>query len=223
MSEVANGSELGAPLRELEAQLLRIPGVNAARIVGAIDGRVSEVHVVADATRGAKQVVRDVQSIALASFGIEVDYRTVSVVNVETPQPPAPVHVIEPARAKAEARIVLNGVRRQTQGHLTNAEVDLQAGGSAVTGRARGASATAAVLVARATADALASIADVVVEVERAEITRVGDRSAAFVAGRLVTPGQDRTVLGSAFIAGSEDDAVARATLNAVNRVISAD
>src|SRR5438552_7072502 len=71
---------------ELESALSRIPSVTAARVVTAPTGRVAEVHLLAKRDRAPKQLVRDVQSVALANFGLDVDYRTVSVVQLDDPQ-----------------------------------------------------------------------------------------------------------------------------------------
>src|SRR5262249_53360110 len=65
-------------LGEVEREICRLPDVSIARLVAEPDGRVSEVHVVAHPGKHPKQIVRDVQSIALASFGLEFDRRIVS-------------------------------------------------------------------------------------------------------------------------------------------------
>ena len=69
-------------LAEVEAELCRLPDVAAVRIVADSVGRPVEVHVLAHTGKQPKQVVRDVQSVALASFGIELDRRIVSVVQL---------------------------------------------------------------------------------------------------------------------------------------------
>ena len=74
-------------LAKLEQDLLRVPGVRSARVVG---GDVpSEIHIVTTSKRSPKQVVRDVQSLAAAGFGIPIDHRIVSVVQLDDP-PTAP-------------------------------------------------------------------------------------------------------------------------------------
>ena len=73
-------------LAKLEQDLLRVPGVRSARVVG---GDVpSEIHIVTTSKRSPKQVVRDVQSLAAAGFGIPIDHRIVSVVQLDDPPPP---------------------------------------------------------------------------------------------------------------------------------------
>src|SRR5206468_9370077 len=68
---------------DVERELCRIPEVTAARIVVNGDGRASEVHVLASPEKHAKQVVRDIQSVAMASFGLALDRRVISVVQLE--------------------------------------------------------------------------------------------------------------------------------------------
>ena len=67
-------------LDELEQSLTRIAGIKAA-IVGGVD-RLTEIHVVAVPGRAPKQIVRDIQSLAQAGYGLEVDHRHVSIVQL---------------------------------------------------------------------------------------------------------------------------------------------
>jgi hypothetical protein len=77
-------------LAALEAELSRIPGVTATRVVLDESGAPSEIHVLATPDKPAKQVVRDVQSVALARFDLELDRRIVSVVQLDSPGGPIP-------------------------------------------------------------------------------------------------------------------------------------
>ncbi len=67
-----------ATARSLEEELCRLPEISASRVVVDDTGRVAELHVLARPGKHAKQISRDVQSVALASFGLEVDRRVVS-------------------------------------------------------------------------------------------------------------------------------------------------
>src|SRR3954453_23557208 len=69
-------------LPELEDALRHIQGVRAASVVTGPDAVPTEVHVLADPGKPAKQVVRDVQSLALARYDIDIDHRIVSVVQM---------------------------------------------------------------------------------------------------------------------------------------------
>jgi hypothetical protein len=67
-------------LDRIENDLLRVPGVMSASVVGEETPR--EIHVVATPERSPKQIVRDVQSLTSARFGISIDHRIVSVVQL---------------------------------------------------------------------------------------------------------------------------------------------
>src|SRR4026209_953544 len=67
-------------LPELEEALRQSPGVRAASVVTGPDAVPTEVHVLASPGKPAKQVVRDVQSMALARLDMAIDHRIVSVV-----------------------------------------------------------------------------------------------------------------------------------------------
>ena len=70
-------------LPELEDAIRHIPGVRAASVVTSAQAEPTEVHVLASPGKAAKQVVRDVQSLALARYDIDIDHRIVSVVQIE--------------------------------------------------------------------------------------------------------------------------------------------
>ena len=72
-------------LNELERELCRIPEVTAARVVAGPTGAIEEVHILSLPLKHAKQVVRDVQSVAMATFGLDLDRRIVSVVQLDAP------------------------------------------------------------------------------------------------------------------------------------------
>lgn len=96
-------------VNELERELCRIPEVTAARVVAGPTGHIEEVHILSLPLKHAKQVVRDVQSVAMATFGLDLDRRIVSVVQLDAPPgtvapQPAPQIVPDAAEtAEAEA------------------------------------------------------------------------------------------------------------------------
>ena len=70
-------------LPDLEESIRQIPGVRAVSVVTDAHAQPTEVHVLAAPGKPAKQVVRDVQSLAMAQFDIDLDHRIVSVVQIE--------------------------------------------------------------------------------------------------------------------------------------------
>lgn len=203
---------------ELERELCRLPEVSAARIVTDVTGRPTEVHILATSDKHAKQVVRDVQSVALASFGIELDRRIVSVVQLngngnggtETPIATAfrPVLVSVAAEVSGLRSLVRVTLARDDQETVGFAE-----GSIASTARDR--------LVAAATVDALRQLegAAECVDVDSAQIVRVGAHDVAIVTIVFVLPPSEQMVSGSAIVRQhAETEAVVRAVLDATNR-----
>ncbi len=68
---------------ELVRCLQQIRGVRAASIVLDVDGQISEVHLVGGASRPPKQIVRDAESLLHAQFDLRIDYRKISLVQLD--------------------------------------------------------------------------------------------------------------------------------------------
>jgi hypothetical protein len=224
-------------LPDLEESIRQIPGVRAVSVVTDAQANPTEVHVLAAPGKPAKQVVRDVQSLAMAQFDIELDHRIVSVVQIEDdpgasatvePSPPGDeaveaaeetVQVLEEIEAQARPEISEIGVR--STGAEIEVEVRLTLDGDTFVGIERGAAAASARarLVASATMSALDELLGIPAAVESAAVVETGSHAVALVVLTLSVPRLGaQSVAGSAVVRGDETDAVARAVLAAVNR-----
>jgi hypothetical protein len=202
-------------LADVEREICRLPDVSIARIVADATGRVTEVHVVAQPGKRPKQIVRDVQSIALASFGLEVDRRVVSVVQLggagdveHIPAGNRPSILAITAEASG-----LRSLVRVTLSRDDDEAVGFAEGSIAMTARHR--------LVATATVDALRQLepAAECIDVDHAQIVRVGQLDVAVVTVVFVVPPNEQVVAGSAIVRPQQEaEAVARAVLDATNR-----
>jgi hypothetical protein len=229
-------------LPDLEESIRQIPGVRAVSVV--TDGRAqpTEVHVLAAPGKPAKQIVRDVQSLAMAQFDIDLDHRIVSVVQIEddtaedsagsvgatddstaaetgAPAPEAVEEVLESIEAQVRPMISEIGVR--STGAEIEVEVRLELDGDTFIGIERGAAAASARprLVASATISALDELLGLPAAVESAAIVDTGTHAVALVVITLSVPRIGaQSLAGSAVLRGDETDAVARAVLAAVNR-----
>jgi hypothetical protein len=213
-------SDLTPDLTDLERELCRLPEVNAARIVTDQVGRPTEVHILASPAKHAKQVARDVQSVAMASFGLDLDRRIISVVQLDGGQLDAAAAA---PGAPAGPRVVIGGISSEQNGLRTLVRVTLQRGETEGAGFAEGSIAASARprLVAQATLDALRQLlpAAECADVEIATVVRVGTREVALASMVFVIPPHEDAVSGSALVRGAnETEAVARAVLDATNR-----
>ncbi|MDX6230566.1 MAG: hypothetical protein QOI76_3956 [Frankiales bacterium] len=221
-------------LPELEDALRQIPGVRAASVVTGPDAQPTEIHVLADRMKPAKQVVRDIQSLAMARYDLDIDHRIVSVVQIDDGDAPAlrlavtpadadtiDVTDAAPAPAEVSPRPLVDAVVVRTSHAEAEVTVTLAFGGDIFVGSASGSSAIASRprLVARATLDALGELLGTAADIEHATVIPVGSRSVAVSVLQVQVPRTGEQVLsGSAIVRGDEADAVARSVLDALNR-----
>jgi hypothetical protein len=213
-------------LRSIETELCRLPDLSAARIVADSAGRAVEVHVLALPGKQPKQIVRDVQSVAMASFGLDLDRRIISVVQLGGDDI---ADELEDEDGKAierfRPRIVATNI--ETSGLRAHVRVTLGYDGEERAGLAEGtiAAASRPRLVAAATLDAIQHFVPAAecLDLDSAQIVRVGPHDVAIVALVLVTPPNEQIVSGSAIVRHNQDpsDAVVRAVLDATNRRLS--
>jgi hypothetical protein len=194
------------------------------------------VHVLAAPGKPAKQIVRDVQSLAMAQYDIDLDHRIVSVVQIEdeagaeasaasdfSEVSDSPLAAGEEVldEIEAQARPVITEIGVRSTGAEIEVEVRLELDDDTFVGIERGAAAASARarLVASATISALDELLGVPAAVESAAVVETGTHSVALVVLTLSVPRVGaQSVAGSAVVRGEESDAVARAVLAAVNR-----
>ena len=227
---------MAVDLASVERELCRIPEVRAARIVADDDGTPLEVHVLASPGKQPKQLVRDVQSVALAARGLDLDHRIVSVVQLDDGNGTAPELATlmddepippSPAPAPAVERVVLESASLVRSGVAATAEVALRQGEATVRASTEGSSAAAVTLrlVAEATLEALRDLVPAAgrAAVETAAVVRAGEREVALAVFVVVVPPNEEVVAGSAPVrAGGPHEAMARAVLDAGNRRLPA-
>jgi hypothetical protein len=193
-----------------ESKLRRLPGVEAARVVMSGD-TPSEVHVLTRPGKPPKQVVRDVQSVAMAGFGTQLDRRIVSVVQMY-------------ADFKGGDRPAIDDVAEEIDGSRITVTVRLTWRDRKLVGSATGpaAGSTRLRLVADATLSALEAALDsgAAFAVAAVDTPRIGTDTVAVTTVVIVAEGSERIVAGSALVGADPTRATVRAVLDALNRQI---
>ncbi len=195
----------------LEHALKRIPGVEAVRVV--MNGSSpAEVHVITIPGKPPKQVVRDVQSVALASLGAQVDRRIVSVVQIDQDD------------IGGSDRPVVDDVAEEIDGSRMTISVTLTWHDEHLVGRATGpaASTTRLRLVAEAAISALelALQEDAAFAISSVDTLQVGGHTVAVAVIVIVADGRERLVSGSAIVGPDPSKAMVRAVLDGLNRQV---
>ncbi len=200
--------------RELEETLCRLPAIDAVRIVNDRD-RISEVHVLASPAKPAKQVVRDIQSLAMARFGIGIDRRAISVVQLS-----------EENRGTEGDRPVITSIQEYPEGVSTSVKVTLTWNGEQYVGQSTGPAASSARLriIGEATLRALEEVLGGTppLALDSVAATNVGTQPVIVAQVVSMRGTEEDVAVGSALVRGDEAEAVVRAVLDALNRRIPA-
>ncbi|MDH4116291.1 MAG: hypothetical protein OEX04_04130 [Acidimicrobiia bacterium] len=195
----------------LEHALRRIPGIEAVRVV--MNGSApAEVHVLTSPGKAPKQVVRDVQSVAMAGFSSQIDRRIVSVVQVD------------PGDLGGGDRPAVDDVAEEIDGSRMTITVTLTWHDERLVGRATGpaASTTRLRLVAEATLASLEQALDsnAAFAVASVDTPQIGAHRVAVAVVVIVANGEERVVSGSALVGPDPSKAMVRAVLDGLNRQV---
>ncbi|MGH2788320.1 MAG: hypothetical protein ACRDJV_10475 [Actinomycetota bacterium] len=207
-------------LRNLEADISRVAGVSSARVVG--DDVPREIHVVATVERPPKQVVRDVQSLAAARFGISIDHRIVSVVQMDKDEP-LPEIVEE---EDDSGRLVIDRVVLASKGRSGWVRVGLRwpdgevTEGAGVAGATRESRARGASLAVQQALEPVMTTNDVSLDVDQVLINQLGVADSVTVKLMWHEGRRSTALVGSALIDDDVASATVRAFLQAINRKI---
>jgi hypothetical protein len=205
-------------LRNLEADLARVAGVSSARVVG--DDVPREIHVVANSERPPKQVVRDVQSLAAARFGISIDHRIVSVVQLDDQIALEPSPQIE----EDQGRLVIDRVVFASKGLSGWVRVGLRwpdgevTEGAGVAGATRESRARGASLAVQQALDPMLTANDFSLDVDQVLIAQLGVEDTVTVKLMWHEGRRSTALVGSALIVDDVASATVRAFLQAINR-----
>jgi hypothetical protein len=201
---------------EIEQALSQVAEIRAARIVSSDEGVIQEIHVLADPSKTPKQLVRDIESMIMAQFGIPIDHKKVSIAQLGRESIVMDDKPTEPARAR------INSVHTDVMGVRAVATVTLELEGEVYTGVAEGPASTTGRrrLVGQATLNAVEkyTAGTFGFALEDVAIVTLGRERVAVSCVILVTPLGEQALAGSALARQSENDSLVRATLDAINR-----
>lgn len=203
--------------RSLADAVQRLEGVQQVRLEPPDSARPERVHVVMAPGWRPETVRRDVQALLLQRFDLNLDVRQISTERAAPADAPPPPDAPEGHNPR---RPVLDTVHIALRSRGTSVGVELVAGDRRLRGSAGPVGPTSVLgAVAQATVRALEDGLPQSVEVDVTDVVQVGgDRIA--VATVVASDGRTRQRLtGSTLVRGNLEDAMARAVLDATNRL----
>ncbi len=202
-------------VKEYEHLIGQIRDVISTRVITDAQGSIEEIHVLAGSGRSPKQIVRDVESAFMTQFGLAVDHKKISIAQVQD-QGEVPLE---------QARVKLGAVSFSTTGPRADCHVQLELSGDVYEGGASGANSA----TGRLRLVASATVAAVEQYFKSTPMFSIDDIVSLNVAGRrvvnvvltLMTSLGEENFVGSSLVKDDEREAVARATLDAINRKLA--
>lgn len=198
---------------DIERVIGSLISITSARVVIARTGDIEEIHVLANSGRAPKQIVRDIESSLVATFGIRPDHKKISVAQTQNGR----------QFKFNESRLRFSDVSISLNGTKSEAVVRLHRGGDKYTGTANGhssgfnqlrliATSTLRAIENGQSADGTLVLEDITTEV------RLRGFDIVVVCVSHITPRGEEFLTGSAIVKQDLYKAVVNATLDAVNR-----
>jgi hypothetical protein len=198
--------------RALEASLKQVQGVYACRVVLDSPNEISEIHVVGSASRKPKQIVRDIESLLFARFGLRVNYRKISLAQIQE----------EKAFSLLGSRPRLLLADWQSSDNADAVLVRLADNGNVFEGTAQAAKSTKEKgwLACTATLDALNKLLGAAGEfhLEALQLMPIAAREVLVVLVTFGFAAGEEHLIGTSFYRGDIMESAVRATLDSVNR-----
>jgi hypothetical protein len=209
---------LAERIRLMETDLERIKGVHSARI-RAEGGEISEIHVVADAARRPKMIVRDVVTTLFARYGVRVPHQRVSVAG----SAPDPVAEPRPTASGSETGVQIASVHLTCEGEDFRATVELRDGQRAAraTADAIATRANQSRVVAEAALEALRKLTGTLppTQIEEVRSVELGDLPVVLVRVVVLSSGREQQRVGCG-VGVDRIDAAAVAVLDAMRPIL---
>jgi hypothetical protein len=198
-------------IAEIQKLVEKLDGVIGAKCVQDDEGLLSEIHILADKSRAPKQLSRDIQSAIAATSGMNIDNRIISIAQIGD-------DVLRP-----ECRLRINNIQitsgnatfSVTVGLLSNAKI--YTGTASSTNTSSGRYNTTAQACLNAIHEFLSSETFHVSDVQKIKIAMVDEIN---VAVSYYYRGSERLLTGTSIVTNDDYNAIVRATLDAVNRVL---
>lgn len=209
-------------------QLLEsLMGVFSAKVFLDESGDITEIHVLASASRNVKQIVRDIRSALNAHFNLDVDHKLISVAQLkENPvDGPSPIEAPAQSASPQQSRLRLGRLVQSVENNNYEVSLTLKYNGELFEGIAtsRNSLQQRCMCVANATLDAVHNFLGQSGLFSLSGVQRITSTPMPmFMVIIECTQQPSGLLVGTAEIGVDEAMSIERATLNAVNRKLTA-
>lgn len=194
---------------EIETLLCKVPDVKNCSVICDENGSIEEIHVLAAVGRNIKQLVRDIQSAVNARFNISVDYKKISIAQIDEAE-------LREARVKIDS-IVVKNVENYIEATVILVYEDKKYQGTSTKVKSKSNRAKA---IAEATLGALERYLGIqgVFYLEGLEGCKISGREVFVTIVGFSRDNVEEVLTGSSIVSLDENESAVKAVLAAVNR-----
>lgn len=200
--------------KSIEQFLLKIQSVIGAKVIMDQAGIIDEIHIISDLRRSPKQILRDVEAILISEFNQDVDYKKISIAQVKG----------NSIKSEQDPRIKLKAIEYGNCGTAIDVTVTLEKFGEAYMSTSSGIKTASNIMRLSGTATLMAvenflGIHNVFVFEDAKEVALTNIR-VIVVSITSIYRNREESYIGTARVGTDLNEAVTRATLDAINRHI---
>ncbi len=199
-------------VENIEKYLLKVQSVIGCKVAVDRDDSISEIHIVSDLRRSPKQILRDIEAVMISEFSMPIDYKKVSIAQVQSGS----------IKLDQDPRLKLKLIEYNNNGANVMVKVALEKQGEVYESDLVGINTTnnfkrlVGTTVLKAVEEYCgAENVFVFEDVKRVELANI---TVMVVSMTSVINGKEEIFTGTARITSDSKEAIARATLDAVNR-----
>lgn len=198
----------------MEDNLQKIESVVSSKIVFGNGDNIDEIHLVANGHRGPKQIARDVQSILLATYDIDVDHKKISIAQIQ-----------DDTLKRKSNRVRLEGVLRETRDSRATIKVTISLDGEEYTSSRTGVNSARNTdrMLVETTLDVVQEangFEDIFLFDDIRQVPVAGTNIIVICVTGIIAESEQR-LCGASVVGNDYNKAVVKATLDAVNRFIT--
>lgn len=201
-------------VEKMENYLKKIRSIQGCKVVIDEKEDIEEIHIVSDLRRSPKQILRDIEAILISEFDISIDYKKISIAQVKG----------DAVHNDGDPRLKLKVIEYNNNGANVEVRVVLEKCGQAYESSMSGINTTSNInrILGNTVLKAVEIFCDVedVFVFEDARKVNLSNVEVMVVSISSRFKGREEIYTGAAKIGNDPKEALARATMDAINRHI---
>lgn len=201
-------------VEKMENYLKKIRSIQGCKVVVDENEEIEEIHIVSDLKRSPKQILRDIEAILISEFDISIDYKKVSIAQIQG----------DAVQNDGDPRLKLKSIEYNNNGSNVEVRVVLEKCGQVYESKMSGINTSSNInrilgnTVLKAV-ELFCEVEDVFVfeDARKVSLSNV-DVMVVSISSRY--KGREELYTGSAKIGNDPKEALARASMDAINRHI---